>query len=192
MLPQWKGLTVVCIASGPSLTRDDCALVEKSRLPTLAVNSSWQWARFAQVIYAGDEVWWKNYGPDIDIPAQRWTGLQSAGERYGVNVHGRYPGNTNSGARAIEFAMEAGADRVLLLGFDCSVKNGTHCHGDHKRTKNPDAARCQKWLRHFADVQKMAVRRGIEIINCSRETAITSFNRMPLPEALQLSGVHRD
>lgn len=176
----WQGLTVACIASGPSLTAADCALVEAAGLPAIAVNSSWQLARFADVIYASDAGWWDHNLHLIDAPAERWSSYQSADTKYGINRH-RVPNQPhNSGMRAIQFAIERGASRVLLLGYDCSVKGGTHWHGDHKNTKNPDAKRCAMWLRQFA----MIDRKQTEIINCSRETALTCFPRMTLEQAL--------
>lgn len=176
---RWQGLTVVCIASGPSLTAADCAQIEAAQLPTIAVNSSWQLARFADVIYAGDPVWWHAYGDEIDIQAERWACHDPHIERMQVNLH-RALGGYNSGLRAIQLAIELGAARVLLLGYDCSVAAGTHWHGDHGKTKNPDAARCSAWLRQFAALD----RKGAQVINCSRQTALECFPRMNLEDAL--------
>ena len=72
----WKGMTVCCIASGPSLTSADCALIEQAALPTIAVNSSWQMARFADVVYAADPAWWDHNQHLIDIDAERWYTYQ--------------------------------------------------------------------------------------------------------------------
>lgn len=179
MTKRWQGLTAACIASGPSLTADDCAQIEASRLPTIAVNSSWQLARFADVIYAGDPAWWQAYGDDIDIQAERWSCNDPHIERMQINLH-RAHGGYNSGLRAIQLAMELGAARVLLLGYDCSVRQGTHWHGDHAKTKNPDEKRCLLWQRQFAQLNT----RGAEIINCSRETALTCFPRARLEDVL--------
>ncbi|MAB25329.1 MAG: hypothetical protein CMK78_13435 [Pseudomonadales bacterium] len=176
----WSGQTVCCIASGPSLAANDCALIEQEGLPTIAVNSSWQMARFADVIYAADPAWWDHNQHLIDVPTERWSSYQSADTKYGINRH-RVPNQPhNSGMRAIQFAIERGAARVLLLGYDCSVKGGTHWHGDHKSTRNPDAKRCAMWLQQFA----MIDRKQTEIINCSRETALACFPRMTLEQAL--------
>ncbi|MGQ6076331.1 hypothetical protein ACUNGR_13575 [Serratia sp. IR-2025] len=53
--------TVVCVASGPSLTAADCALVEASGLPAIAVNNSWRLIPACAVIYAADCCWWELY-----------------------------------------------------------------------------------------------------------------------------------
>lgn len=176
----WAGLTVACIASGPSLRAEDCQLIEAAGLPTIAVNSSWKAARFASAIYAGDPDWWHQYGKEIDIPAERWTHNPNAAQTLGIKANGKGSSVLNSGYRAIELAIELGATRVLLLGYDCSVAAGTHWHGDHDKTKNPDAKRCAVWLNQFARLDM----RGAQVINCSRETALTCFPRMRLEDAL--------
>lgn len=176
---RWEGMTVCCIASGPSLRAEDCLAVQHARLPAIAVNSSWKLARFCDVIYAGDAAWWEFYGAEIDIPAERWSCSRHA-ERYGAMHHKAKGGAYNSGMRAIEFAIEAGAVRVLLLGYDCSVSSGTHWHGDHSKTKNPDGSRCNEWARQFSRMHLG----GVEVINCSRSTALTCFPRMSLEKAI--------
>lgn len=177
----WSGKTVCCIASGPSLTAADCGLVESAGLPTIAVNSSWKLARFAAVIYAADPPWWDSYGKDIDIPAERWTMTENTASARSLQFQTRRAMSIkNSGLHAIELAISLGAARVLLLGYDCSVAAGTHWHGDHQQTKNPDALRCKAWLSQFAALD----RKQAHIINCSRETALSCFPRMPLEQAL--------
>lgn len=180
---KWTGCTVVCIASGPSLTSKDCAQVARAGLPTIAVNSSWKMARFCDVIYAGDSCWWDAYGAEIDIPAERWSCTRQAVQRFGVNHHVVY-GEYNSGMRAIQFAIWQGAARVILLGYDCSLVNGSHWHGDHGKTKNPDPKKVSSWHRHFGQVAAEASTAGVDVVNCSRSTALTSFQRVSLEEAL--------
>jgi hypothetical protein len=178
--------TVVCIASGPSLTKADCDLVEKSGITTIAVNSSWKLAPFAHYIYAGDYAWWEHNLQDVDVPAQRWTSSKNAADRFGLKYH-HVTGPTlvewNSGLRAIDFAELQGASKIILLGFDCSIHAGCHWHGDHPKTVNPTAARCHQWRRQF---QQLAARSKIDIVNCSRETAIKSFRLANLEDELCL------
>lgn len=177
---RWAGCTVACIASGPSLAAEDCEAVGKAGIQAIAVNSSWRMARFASVIYAGDMCWWEAYGAEIDIPAERWTHSQNAAKALGINSNGKGQSVLNSGYRAIELAISFGAARVILLGYDCSVRQGTHWHGDHGKTKNPDEKRCLLWQRQFAQLNT----RRAEIINCSRETALTCFPRARLEDVL--------
>lgn len=170
--------TVVCIASGPSLTAEDCAAVLRSGLTTIAVNSSWKLAPFCDILYAGDAAWWEANIDEVDVPAQRWTFSQQASRRFDLHRHVAF-GSCNSGLRAIHLAFELGAARVILLGYDCSIAGGTHWHGDHKLTSNPKAHNCREWMRGFAQLPARE-----RIWNCSRETALTIFERMTLSEGL--------
>lgn len=176
---KWLGQTVVCIASGPSLTVEDCEAVKRSGLPTIAVNSSWKRAPFAQVIYASDPCWWDSYGAEVDTPAERWCSHENTAKKYGINYHLAFAGN-NSGVRAIELAIAFGAQKILLLGYDCSVAAGTHWHGNHTKTNNPDAKKCRTWMRQFAQLNK----KKTDVINCSRATALQCFPVMTLEDAL--------
>lgn len=176
---RWQGQTIACIASGPSLCEDDCLTVQVSGIKSIAVNSSWQMARFCDVIYAGDYDWWKENIEDIDIPAERWTCSERSADVYGLNHH-RKRGAYNTGLRAVELAIEFGASRIILLGYDGTVKHGTHWHGDHKNTKNPDEDRCIKWRQQFASMN----RKGAEIINCSVGSAINCFPKARIEDVL--------
>lgn len=180
----WAGNAVAVIASGPSLTQADCDLIEAAGIPTIAVNSSWKMARFADAVYAGDACWWDAYGHEVDIPAEKWTCSRQAAAKHRINHHQAY-GGYNSGMRAIQFAVERGAARVILLGFDCSIANGLHWHGAHDRTQNPDEGKVKKWHVQFKTVAALAKLRRCEVINCSRYTELTCFPTQELEAALE-------
>lgn len=184
----FNGLPIVCIASGPSLTAEDCDLVLESGLPTIAVNCSWEIANFAHVIYAGDPQWWVAHHDSINVSANKWSCSASTCDRYrDVNLF--KVGNQahiigwNSGMRAIELAKYFGASKVILLGYDCSVKNGIHWHGPHIKTNNPNEAICLKWQKQFARIKKEI---GVPVINCSRYTELTCFEKSTLEDELCL------
>lgn len=179
----WAGQTVVCIASGPSLTAEDCEAVRRTGMPAIAVNSSWKAAPFAHVVYGGDLAWWDAYGREIDTPAEKWTCTRQAAQRHGINLHVAH-GPYNSGMRAIQFAIERGAARILLLGYDCTLAFGVHWHGAHEATGNPDEARVKMWHRQFASVAALAQAARCEVVNCSRHTELRAFPRGDLAEQL--------
>lgn len=174
---------VVVIGSGPSLTAQDCLAVEQSGITTIAVNHAWKMARFCHVMYAGDLTWWRHYGEEVDIDVPKYTLSQNAAHVFGITQHKSKLGpGYNSGLLAIEMAIHFGAKKVLLLGFDCSVKNGTHFHGNHTKTQNPNRDRCEKWKGYFLRLAEKHT--DIEIINCSRETELQCFPRQSLGDAL--------
>jgi hypothetical protein len=129
-----------------------------------------------------DRDWWKMYRQEVD--------LEFKGERFSNNAH---PGNfrttkitqkcyANSGAGAIVTAIVGGAQRVILLGYDCQHTNGqTHWHGDHPKGLG-NAARVEKWGDKFAELARTYAK--IEILNASRETALTCFPRVELETVL--------
>jgi len=177
--------TVCCIASGPSLTREDCAIVERGCVTTIAVNSSWEMARFAAYIYAGDKGWWVQNGAKIDIPAKRICCDATATIHHGTKTH-MAAGSYNSGQMAIRYAYrKLGAQRIILLGYDCSVAKGVHWHGPHARLKNPEASTCLKWVRQFELVAAEAAALKVQILNCSRDTALTCFERRDLLDVIE-------
>jgi hypothetical protein len=88
----------------------------------------------------------------------------------------------NSGAGAVSLAGLAGAKRVLMLGYDCAKTGGkAHWHGDHPKGLG-NAGSIHKWPQQFAKLK--AGMAGVEIINCSRDTALTLFPRRPLEDCL--------
>jgi hypothetical protein len=181
MTDRWAGQTVVVIATGPSLTQQDCDLVEQSGLKTIAVNNAWQYARFCDVLYAGDLAWWVHYYSAVDIPAEKWTLSQNAAQVFEINRHqSKRIKGYNSGLLAIEMAIHFGAATVLILGFDASLDDGVHVHGPHVGIANPNKAGVQRWLGYFEALAKD----HHNIINCSRKTAITCFPRQTLEDAL--------
>lgn len=169
-------MRVAIIASGPSLTPEDCEKVRAAGLFTVAVNTSYKAAPWANVFYAADGVWWEHNAPEGD--AEKWTNSKTAAKKFGISRFNCQSGY-NSGAQAILFAIARGATEIILLGFDGSVENGTHWHGNHVKTQNPDASSCKAWAEHFRQLPKT-----IPIINCSRYSAIEAFKRADLDETL--------
>lgn len=171
--------TFVCIASGPSLNAHDCELVRASDIPTIAVNSSWQLTPWCDHLYAGDLAWWDANISGIPQAPKRWTCTRQASAKYSLNLHEAY-GEYNSGLRAIQLAFQLGAERVLLLGYDCTVQCGTHWHGDHADTKNPTESLCRKW-----NAQHSRLPERERVVNCSRDTALTAYRLGMLEKELQ-------
>lgn len=171
--------TFVCIASGPSLNARDCELVRAAGLPTIAVNNSWQLAPWCDHLYAGDLAWWDAHVAEVPEGPKRWSCTRQAVAKHGLNWHEAY-GPYNSGLRAIELAFQLGAERVLLLGYDCTIQSGTHFHGDHKDTKNPTEELCRKWSR-----QHCRLAQRDQVINCSRDTELTAYRLGRLEKELQ-------
>lgn len=178
-------VTIACVASGPSLESTDCQTLHRANIPIIAVNNSWCAVPYCSAIYAADCCWWEEYGEGITSQAARWCGDEFTARRFGLNwLPSAIPGSFNSGQRAIELAIHLGASRVLLLGYDCSLRNGTHWHGNHQLLANPDKFSVARWHDEFSRLQ--AIAGGAEIINCSRHSQLTCFPRQSLEAALSV------
>lgn len=184
-LHKLKG-TVVCIASGPSLTAEDCELVRESGLPTIVTNTTFKLCPWATVLVAHDEKWWKTYFEELkSFPGHKVTGALG-GRRYGAQSLALLKFRTfrNSGAAAISLAALARAQRVVMLGYDCQHTGGkTHWHGDHPAGLG-NAGSVPKWPAMFQQVKHYAKQRGCEVVNASRATALTCFPRVELEDVL--------
>lgn len=177
-----------CIASGPSLTKEDCKLVASTGVKILAVNNSWELTPRCNFLFAGDLKWWDAYATKVPAKIIKFTSSKKAAVKHRVNF---FPasGPFNSGMRAIMWALRNGFKNIVLLGFDCSLKNDIHWHGAHDiklGLSNPDAARVKKWHTHFLDVRAHSERVGANILNCSRYTELGCFSLASLESVLGL------
>lgn len=180
-------LDLICVASGPSLVKEDCELLRNYSLKIVAVNNSWQMVPFCDYVYAGDAKWWQAYRFSIKTEkAEFWTCSVGASAKFGLKLHQGRIGAYNSGLRAVEFGMSLGFKRIGLLGYDCSIKNGLHWHGEHTfdAAGNPTQEKILKWRKQFENVATRANMSGVKILNCSRQTELECFDRISLEEAL--------
>lgn len=187
--PLLRRRVVACIASGPSLTADDCAAVHAAGLPTIVTNTSFRLAPWADVLMAYDAHWWQLHQQEIarDFHGRRVTTSLSrrAGGAEPLGAMLRFQAFGNSGTAAISLAAYVGANAIIMLGYDCArAPDGrVHWHGDHPAPLS-NARSLARWPRQFAEVAGYAKRRGCRVINASRRTALTCFERMPLAGAL--------
>jgi len=202
---RWRGATVVCVASGPSLHLDDLALVRAWRdaepevRKVIAVNNAGlePFAPWADVLFAGDARWWRHYWRPIeDSTAELWTTSDAQADVPGMNwirgLDNDEPGISaspnhihaggNSGYGALGLAALWGASRVILTGYDMQRSpRAAHAHADHPRhLGNPDAGTLNLWVDRYAVAARDLRQRGIEVVNCTRSTALRCFDRQPL------------
>jgi hypothetical protein len=177
----WAGPKVVCLASGPSLTPEDCETARSMALPTIVTNTTYRIAPWAAAVYAMDCKWWDHHHEEVaaTFKGERYCWSKLAA-KYGATVTDGMPGFMgfrNSGANAISLAITAGASEVVLLGYDCQRTGGmSHWHGDHPRQLS-NARSLGEWPQIFKRVADYAKKRGVRVVNCSRETALKCFER---------------
>lgn len=204
---RWPGEAFVCIASGPSLTREDVDAV-RGRARVIVVNRSIEMAPWADVWYGADAKFWKwahrgegNWGAvkqiadsyaglkfTVTVESTKWPGvtLLGKGTSHGLSLDPmKICLGGNGGYQALNIAVLMGASRVLLLGYDMRVgaKGKQHWHADHPMTMRSPY---QTFQRAYPTLVEPLKKAGVEVINCSRDTAITCFPRMPIDQALSM------
>jgi hypothetical protein len=194
----WPGSTVVCIGGGPSLTREDVEYC-RGRAKVIAINNAYQLAPWADVLFAADAKWW-DWHEGVKYFAGLRYSITSPPAKYGVTVLQRTSGpgldlnplalrrGQNSGYQAINLAVHLGASRILLLGYDMQKgpHGEEHWHGDH-----PDKSRSPygQFIARFESLMAPLRALQVDVINCSRRTALPWFPCQPLREALAETAV---
>jgi hypothetical protein len=187
----WPNSTIVCLATGPSLTPEDVNYC-RGKAHVIAISDAYKLAPWADVLYSCDAKWWTWAHDHKRHP--RFAEFQ--GLKYALTAHSaRFPGvqvlkNTgkdglerhpaglrtgrNSGFQAINLAVHLGASRIVLLGYDMG---GKHFFGNHPDGSAPPFADC---IKRFTTLVAPLAELGIEVINCTRKTALTAFPQRSL------------
>lgn len=209
-MKQWAGEPVVCIASGPSVTQaqvDYC----RGKARIITINDSYRLAPWGDAFFASDARWWDKYIGQVRAETQGgqlWTMQELAASNHNINLApAKYekglntePGiinhGTHSGFQAINLAYQFGASKIVLLGYDCKYKH----HPDCKRNEQGQCTQPKICLRHWfgshpqgwGDANHIlrwiesykTIHADIPIINCSPDSDVDAFPKMPLAEAL--------
>jgi hypothetical protein len=85
----------------------------------------------------------------------------------------------NSGFAAFAKAIRDGHRRIALLGIDMRTGTG-HYHGGYAWNPNQIDGITREWIADFDRAAEECAQRGIEVINFSIDSAVTSFSKMPL------------
>jgi hypothetical protein len=91
----------------------------------------------------------------------------------------------NSGYQALNLAILAGAKKILLFGFDGAQDEAgrSHWFGENPRSV-PWQLFFESMRRSFSAAEREIVAAGITVINCNLRSAIDSFPKMTLEEAI--------
>lgn len=199
--PDWSTQTCALVASGESAAAIDLEKI-RGKCRVGVINTSYQLAPWAEVLYACDGRWWDHHKEARSFAGVRVTQDAVTAKRYGLHcialcderdpdrdtmklAPGCIGRGSNSGFQMFNLALQFGARRFMLAGYDFC---GDHWHGKHPDgLRNARPQSLIKWRDVFeAAVAKVA---GIDVVNLSPVSALSAFPKMSVEQALQRWGI---
>jgi len=198
-VPQlWTGEVAAIFGGGPSLNQLDVDMVKWSGIRRIAVNNAYWFDLEADLLCWGDIRWWLDNKSDVkrhigmkvtwihspEEPGIKFYELAKQKEPApSISRHAGLIQGSNTGHGAINLAYLLGVKKILLLGFEMKIGSKNNFHTRHTRHANaeryanvfiPEMARSAGELRSL----------GVEVINCTPDSALTCFPMRTLEEAL--------
>lgn len=192
--PDWRGQVAVVVASGPTAAE---VPLEKARgrARLIVVNESWRLAPWADILYACDAKWWQHCWPDgfagmkvaYELPIGRY-GITSVDVRRDCHRIEMAPGilgdGGSSGFQALNLAVQLGARRVILVGYDMRADFAVHWHGRYENLTNPGLRQFSIWKSAMDGVARELEVLGVEVLNASPISALMAYRKVGFEEAL--------
>lgn len=205
--------TIVCAASGPSLTAEQCAIVTaaqaRGECRIIVVNETWRLMPSADVLYAADGAYYAlrlvelraNFSGDLWTQQQGHCKLNGnkrepwadAAPRLGINIVRSVAGagivpdavcrGGNSGHQAIGLAALFGARRIVLIGYDLQ-RTGGATHWHGAHAKPLTNGNPASWIPHFDTLARDLAAAHVSVVNASAATALQCFPRASIADAL--------
>lgn len=201
--------TIVCCGTGPSLTHERVAVARGRGWPIYVCNDAFRLAPDAALLHACNYGWWAARWREVaSLPAEKWTTNAQAASEFGLNwiAEANRPGLStdpallhhghSSGYQLVGMAHRAGAERIVLLGYD--LKFAPDYDGKVRRPGSGPRhffGEYEPALQHWPsvmvrdgvhiellDLYRSIARQGlVEIIDCSMG-ALDCFPRMEIAD----------
>jgi len=197
--------TIACIGTGPSLTLEQVDMARAKGCHLYVCNNAFQLAPDAELLYAVNSAWWDYYYQTVkNLPCEKWTTNIAAAQKHHLNwiAERNAPGLSQdkniihhghgSGFSLVSMAHRAGADRIVLLGYDMKYApdyNGKarqvgssprHFFGEYPASMQhwPSAQVRRGFHVELIELyQSVAEQNLIQVINCTPDSAIDCFER---------------
>jgi hypothetical protein len=200
--PNWSREAALIVGTGPSAVDAPLDLAH-GRCKAIVVKSSWHLCPWADVLYGIDKGWWIANQGAPKFKGMKFSPSPTACRAYGLRQVrlksraqilvdepgvlgcGVRTGGGHSGFQAVNLAVQFGARRILLVGFDMTLANGTHWKVNDPGVAKADAGRVNAWREAMDACAPQFEELGVDVINCSMQSALTAYPTMRLSEALQ-------
>lgn len=186
---------MVLVGTGPSASKVDLEAC-RGLAKVFAIKGSWRLAPWADAIYGLDREWWIVNQGVPDFVGWKFTPSPTAARVFGLTQIrlkardeiltgelgtvgcGLRSGGGFSGFQTINLAVQFGACRIVLVGFDMTLKNGAHWHPHAAGTGKPEAGRTESWRKSLDAVAPRLSEMGMEVINASAGSALTAYRKV--------------
>lgn len=201
--PKYQGQTALIICTGPSLTPEVIEKVKESKLKKFGVNNIYKIIDI-DVFVACNDFYFDHYWDKglRDCKAEMWTNSERCSKQYGVNyirtpADNEIPGlskdpsyvhrHHGSGPMCLNVAYHYGITKMLLVGWDMyypgkvdrfNYNKPRHFFGDDEISgkhfpMTGDDGEFTGLIRETCSIKPEDY--GIEIINCTPNSAMTCF-----------------
>jgi hypothetical protein len=190
--PDWRGETVAVIASGPSAK--SVPLKEwRGRVRVIAIKENVDLCPWADVVYGCEAAWWRSRRGLPEFKGLRVAWDKHLGTEYGQMIRfidimltadriltekpGTIGSGGNSGFQAVNLAVQWGAKRIALIGFDMHDRAGVHWYGraTGMGRANPGEWNFRRWRAAFDASAVDFARLGVEVVNLSQYSDLRGF-----------------
>lgn len=202
MWPDWTGRAVAILASGPSTKKSGVERL-KGRMTTFAIKRNIELAPWADAVYGCDYPWWRSVRGLPDFKGLKLAYADRACDQYGCTkvkipdvkgdalrfgAVGEVGAGGNSGFQALNLALQFGATKILLVGFDYV---GEHWYGRNtwQGGGNPSESNFRRWRVTLEAAAPVLKDRGVEVINASMNSTVKAFPKRSIAEALEAWGL---
>jgi len=204
--------TVTCIGTGPSLTQQQVDTARNKGYDLYGCNRTYQIVPDLSLFYSVNLSFWTHYWSRglKEYPAEKWTTNKEAADTFGLNwiAETNKPGLSadsdlihhghRSGYSLVSMAHRSGADRIILLGYDCRYAEDydgrerdagstpRHYFGEYPESMQHWPSVCVQGGVHteLVGLYRSIKEQGlIEVINCTPGSAIDCFERIPIDDA---------
>lgn len=199
--PDWSARPLAIVACGPSARLAGVEALQ-GRATVLAIKKSVELVPFADAVYGCDGAWWRGVAglPDFrglrlahepracgDYGLRRIGIPQPKGDALLFGETGVVGAGGNSGFQALNLAVQLGARRILLVGFDCSLQLGLHWYGRNKFVgqSNPDEDNFRRWKAALEAAAPVLAARGVEVVDAAPRGALQAYPKASVAEALE-------
>lgn len=204
--PDWAGQPCAIIAPGPSAKKAKLESL-RGRFKTIAIKEcAVDLAPWADVAYGCDAAWWVHRKGLQDFQGIRVAWDTAVGKQFsGINLirirekgtskppqylhriivdePGVVGGGCSSGFQAINLAVQFGARRIALIGFDLT---GSHYYGRNNwmRAGNPDLSQFDRCRKAYDDNAPVLKSLGVDVVNVNLFSTIKCFRKVELDQLL--------